>query len=319
MPQIIIEEYARGSAHNCYHRVEKLPATIGRAFNNDIVLSDPYVSPIHLTIDKSGNGWVATDLGSENGSFIRKNRRIDGAAEVVSGDLITVGRTQLRLWSPEHIVPDALPLPARQSPVHRFMAPLLAIAGLIVVSMALTLQQFLECSNQKNTVSLFASGLPYLFYPLLWAGMCACAGYIVRRRAFFSLQLIVADCAFLSVLALTLLSEYVDYFSSSVRAADLVQYSGMVAISAILLYINLSLATGNAGLRRAVISTVIGGGIIAAVALTDYASRIENRLTPEYSQTLKPPYAPVARSISPEQFIRESEHLFDEKKDPQGH
>jgi hypothetical protein len=55
------------------------------------------------------------------------------------------------------------------------------------------------------------------------------------------------------------------------------------------------------------------------VALTDYASRIENRLTPEYSQTLKPPYAPVARNISPEQFIRESEHLFDEKKDPQGH
>jgi hypothetical protein len=312
MPKIIIEELTRGGVHNCYHRIADLPVRIGRALNNDIVIADPYVSPLHLVIEQGEHGWIAVDQGSGNGSFIVNSRKIEGTAEIVSGDLIIIGRTQLRLLSPEHPVPKELFLPARQSPARRAIGPLLAFLSLVGVWIALTIEQFLGNSNQIKLISLFAGALPYLFFPLLWASICACAGFIVLRRAQFALQLIVANGALVCILALTLLSEYVDYFTCSTLTADIMQYTGMALITATLLFINLAITTGTADLRRAVISLVIGGSAIAAVALNDYAARFENRITPEYSQTLKPPYAKIAQSKPLDGFILEYESLFNE-------
>jgi hypothetical protein len=140
----------------------------------------------------------------------------------------------------------------------------------------------------------------------------------VRRRANFSLQLIVSNCALFCVLALTSLVELVDYFTCDTTAADITQYAGVVTITVLLLFLNLSIATGVADLRRAVIAAIIGVGVIATVALTDFAARFEKRITPEYSQTLKPPYAKVAKSIPLDRFIKECEALFGDKKNPLG-
>jgi hypothetical protein len=312
MPQIIVEEFGRGGIHHCYHRIADLPIRIGRAFNNDIVIADPYVSPLHLIVENREHGWIAVDQGSENGSFIRKNRKINGTAELVSGDTVTVGRTLLRFWSTEHPVPGELRLPSQLNPARRTFVPVLAFLSFACVWGALTIQQFLNNANQIKPISLFASALPYLFFPFLWAGVCSCAGFIVLRKAQFSLQLIVANCAFVCILALTLLSEYVDYFTCSTLAADIIQYAGMLTITSMLLFINLWITTGTSDLRRKIISFVIGGSVIAAVALNDYASRFENRITPEYSQTLKPPYAKIAKSKPLDGFILECESLFNE-------
>jgi len=315
MPPLIIEVLTRGGAHSNYHRVSELPVHIGRALDNDIVLADAYISPVHLIIAEGDHGWIAVDQSSENGTFIGKDGKIEGATELVSGDLVTIGRTQLRIWSPEHQVTPALRLPAQQSIARRVIIPLFAFISILGTAALVTLNQFLNNANQTKLISLFANALPYLFFPLLWAGTCACAGFIVRRRAQFGLQLIVANGALVSVLVFTALTEYVDYFTSSTRAADIIQYTGMVLITALLLFVNLAITTGTADLRRAVISVVIGGGVIATVAVTDYASRFENHITPEYSQTLKPPYAKITRSIPLDQFIKESEPLFRDKKE----
>jgi hypothetical protein len=315
MPEMIIEECTRGGVHICFHRVTELPVRIGRAFNNDIVIADPYVSPVHLIIEK---GWIAVDQGSENGSLIGKGTRINEPAELVSGDLVTIGRTQLRFWSPGHAVPRELSLPSQQSIAHRVVVPVLSVISLIGVSAVLTMHQFLDNATRIKAISHFAHALPYLFFPLLWAGTCACAGFIVRRRANFALQLIVSNCALFCVLALTSLTEYVDYFTCNTKVADITQYAGIIIISILLLFLNLSITTGVADLRRAIISAVIGVSVIATVALTDFAARFEKRITPEYSQTLKPPYAKVAKSIPLDRFIKDCESLFGDEKNPSG-
>src|SRR5690606_23682810 len=50
---------------------ERIPADearIGRAFDNDVVLSDPHVAPHHLRVSRAGDGTlVAEDLGTING------------------------------------------------------------------------------------------------------------------------------------------------------------------------------------------------------------------------------------------------------------
>ena len=43
--------------------------TVGRAYDNDIIVGDPYVCPHHLTISNMGGQLQFQDLGSLNGSL----------------------------------------------------------------------------------------------------------------------------------------------------------------------------------------------------------------------------------------------------------
>jgi pSer/pThr/pTyr-binding forkhead associated (FHA) protein len=66
---------------------EGATATIGRSSSNDITVPDQHVSRQHAVITFRDGGFVITDLGSANGTFVN-DRRIDESCPLVSGDVI---------------------------------------------------------------------------------------------------------------------------------------------------------------------------------------------------------------------------------------
>ena len=67
MAELIVEELNRlGHIVNRY-KIEEFPASLGRGFDNDIILDDPYVSPHHVSILPDENGWQIIDEDSLNG------------------------------------------------------------------------------------------------------------------------------------------------------------------------------------------------------------------------------------------------------------
>lgn len=57
-----------------YHHIDSFPTTIGRAYDNDIILSHRSISPHHMVIDKDESGKIIIkNLSKENGSAINKN------------------------------------------------------------------------------------------------------------------------------------------------------------------------------------------------------------------------------------------------------
>src|SRR5690242_3708729 len=69
--------------------------SIGRAIENDIVLTDIAVSRRHLDLGFEENFWVLKDRGSGNGTLI--NDRIeDGNCRLQHGDKIEIGHTVFR-------------------------------------------------------------------------------------------------------------------------------------------------------------------------------------------------------------------------------
>ena len=68
---------------------------IGKADDNDIVLSDPTVSRNHLVVRREGDQFAVQDLGSTNGTFI--NGAQVREAWLRAGALLEVGEVQLRL------------------------------------------------------------------------------------------------------------------------------------------------------------------------------------------------------------------------------
>ena len=84
-------------------RVESDEVTVGRGYTNDIVLSDPHISPQHLRLNATDQGWAIEDLNSLNGvQVVCKRGDIDGV--FASGSEIKIGRTRLRIVATDHAV-----------------------------------------------------------------------------------------------------------------------------------------------------------------------------------------------------------------------
>ncbi|MEV0338500.1 FHA domain-containing protein [Nocardia sp. NPDC050713] len=81
-------------------RITTSPLRIGRAADNDIVVSDLMVSRHHAELRVIGDGkYRIVDLGSHNGTYVNGSR-VD-AADLTESDLIAMGHTTARLVGDE--------------------------------------------------------------------------------------------------------------------------------------------------------------------------------------------------------------------------
>jgi hypothetical protein len=67
--------------------------TLGRALENQVVLSDPRVSRFHAEIRRAADRFVLRDLGSSNGTTVGGSRA--ESADLDNGDLISLGGYRL--------------------------------------------------------------------------------------------------------------------------------------------------------------------------------------------------------------------------------
>ena len=70
--------------------------SIGRAPSNTIIVSDTYASSQHALLTWREGQWWLEDQGSRNGTLLN-DTRITAPTVVSAGDVIGIGRTQLKL------------------------------------------------------------------------------------------------------------------------------------------------------------------------------------------------------------------------------
>jgi ABC transport system ATP-binding/permease protein len=82
--------------------IRRLPTKvlrIGRAPDNDIVVSDLSVSRNHAELRRTANAYQIVDLGSHNGTFV--NGQQVGSAPLAEGDIVGIGPSTFRLSGTE--------------------------------------------------------------------------------------------------------------------------------------------------------------------------------------------------------------------------
>jgi hypothetical protein len=70
--------------------------SIGRAPTNTVAIPEPYASAQHTLLTLREGQWWLEDQGSRNGTLLN-GTRVTGPTVVSAGDVIGVGRTQLKL------------------------------------------------------------------------------------------------------------------------------------------------------------------------------------------------------------------------------
>ncbi|GGM19394.1 MULTISPECIES: FHA domain-containing protein [Micromonospora] len=90
---------ASGSMRGTSFRLRTEPLVIGRAPTADIMVDDPHLSRRHAAVRQTEGGVALVDLGSTNGTWLN-DRRIDGVEQLSDGDVIRLGRTELRYFDP---------------------------------------------------------------------------------------------------------------------------------------------------------------------------------------------------------------------------
>ncbi|MEU6076121.1 FHA domain-containing protein [Micromonospora sp. NPDC047074] len=88
-----------GAMRGLSFRVAPERQVIGRAPTVDIVVHDAHLSRQHAEIWLTGEGASLADLGSTNGTWLN-DRRITGVERLADGDVIRLGRTELRVFDP---------------------------------------------------------------------------------------------------------------------------------------------------------------------------------------------------------------------------
>ncbi len=79
--------------------------TIGRAAANRLSIDSDKVSRHHAVIQRSGERYVLTDMGSRNGTYV--NREKVSSRVLRDGDAITVGDCEIRFLCSRRAMPRA--------------------------------------------------------------------------------------------------------------------------------------------------------------------------------------------------------------------
>ena len=294
-------------------RVTRLPLVIGRAYDNDVIVADPYVCPYHarLSMDESGRLTVQ-DLGSVNGMFENGDKHRVSIATLKPGGWIRLGHSRLRFRSLDYAVSPTL----EDHHAHRFrglyenrVAQVLIFA---VTLAALWASSFFETVERRGASEpTFELVLPVIFI-LLWAGVWGFAGRVITHRIKFLVHCAVISVALLTIFIFDTTLEYLAFALSMDQVRNMLSVLGGLTIVGLALYSHLRFATLASRLRLGIVAGAISISIIGLVALKFHVESSEFSPIPHNRATLKAPMFRLVDGDSADEFFARIGELRDD-------
>lgn len=283
-------------------KVTHLPISIGRAYDNDIILDDPHTAAHHAQIELNQlDELIIADVGSYNG-ITHANTRENFF--IVDGDKIyRLGHTRLRIRTADYQVTTEV----TDLTNHRWEGLLPALAGLGLLLITGLVSTWLADLNQ-GTLSKYLLELVSVFgFAIGWSGIWALFSRLFTGHARFGRHLFIASAglAFLELwehvsglIAYAFSWEFLTIFSSH----------PVIFICAIVLYFHM-LTAGNKRPGKLKIYLIALALLGSAITITkEYQA--SNHLSDElYMSRMYPPVVRISRNHRLEEFMADMQGL----------
>jgi multisubunit Na+/H+ antiporter MnhB subunit len=304
-PLAFIEVLGRHGDVLARHPVYRWPAHVGRAYDVEVILDDPYVAPRHVRIESSGDGrFKVCDLQTVNGISVPPASRRIAEAEVGPDELVRLGRTQIRIRPPSYGVQPELRL--RATALHRRPAAF-AIAAAVLLGMTLWSAWVMTNARDEWASVLFPT-LAVSAVAVVWISVWSLVSRTVGRRANFAAHGFVACAAIAAIDVAGTLFEYLS-FGFDARWLDRAGVALIGVIAAYMLYRHLRL---NSRASRRTLGAIAAGVVLAAfgfAAGVDRATQTMREGMQRYGHALKAPVFLWVSGVTPEAFIAQGEKL----------
>lgn len=287
---------------------------VGRGYDNDLILEDPYVSPAHAVITLTAQGeFLISDTQSENGIILPSRDKIAGSAILLSGATIKIGQTKIRLLRCDHPVPAAKKLQENNTaskPVKAGLEIWYALTGFVTVYFVHIVANFPYIPLRISQVVFFV--VLILLGMCFWAGLWAVLGRLIKHQSCFVKQLELM-CVFMLVLIPVLnVCSYLGFiFASPLIEGCWISILAGTALG-VLVFKQLTYAT-SLGKKAKLLACVSFPLVLVALALAGgMAFRNEFSPEPRYYMRVKPPLLPPVKIEQPEELITQAGKIFEE-------
>jgi pSer/pThr/pTyr-binding forkhead associated (FHA) protein len=310
-PLVFVEVLGRHDRVSHRQAIEVLPCSVGRAYDNDVILDDPFVQAHHACIDRDDDGALTwSDLVSGT------RTRIDAKV----GASCAIGRTRVRLRTPGFVLEQTSVEPFQDTRFGRLVGSR-SMRGLGMAMGVLCVAATMRWDSYGSDVSDWVGPALVMIVVLgLWSSTWALAGRLRSHHGTFGMHF---------ALALAAVGPYVvvDGFVVMVQAIrpSVVVYETLSFLLPTSVFfaevVGHALIIGAPTLRRAV---VIGAGassaLLAGVLVAHFA--FEAAFSPglEIDARLVPLPASVIVAESPDAFLAATERIrarLDADLDPQ--
>ncbi len=252
-----IEVVSRARDVVARHRCVGSEIRIGRAYDNDVVLDDPYVAPHHLRICRNETGgWIAEDLETANGLYLDHGHDRFGWVEIDGNRLIRIGHTYLRLREASHAV-----APERTDQPRSRLWPILAVLAVILAVIDVGSSWLTEVTEPKLSPYLVSVLMVALLIGI-WTAIWSVLTRIFSGQARFEQNLLIALAGMVTYALYREFTEFAGFaFSWSTLASY--QYIGIWALLGAVCFLHLRIVSPTrlklkAGLLIALLATGIG-------------------------------------------------------------
>ncbi len=286
------------------HPVYSWPANIGRAYDCDLILDDPYIAPNHVEIAAEGErSFRIQDMGSINGVTIANTPGRKTDAIISPDDIFRIGHTQLRIRLRDHPV-HAETKYSSKSWQRRPTVLLLSVIAFLAVLISSALLNYTEA----NIGSFVTPIIVVCVMVLLWIVAWSFGGRLFAGKSNFIPHAIIGCLGVTLYLGSNMLVDLVSFTLDSALISSMSIVVGFLVFM-LVLYWHLRL------ISRAKPRFV--AGIAGAVALLMISTsmlitniRNENDLDHQsYRNTIGPPFLLMVEGKSPEAFIDSMEVL----------
>lgn len=295
-----------------YQVFDQTNIKVGRAYNNDVILADPYVCPLHMEFQWQDGHWKVVDRSEKNGTFEAKSGKPIDHSEVHFGDEFLLGKTKLKFLSVDSPIEPTWVM-HRISGAIKWVSNSPGVMLLMVGFLGyLIWQAYIGSAFEFQLEQVLTKQLTIVFLPLVWAALWGLLGRVLHHDSRIFAH---AAVSYLAVLMLFLKDEviaWVGYILSSnwiMTAASLALTGGIVAW---VLSKNMLFATEVNKNKRWLIAGFGACCLVMVLFLSAYSSLKQFHSAPVYNYALMPPVLNWRRGVTETQFLTDSRSIFDE-------
>jgi len=307
MAEVIFETIQRGVHH--YHKITSFPLTIGRAFDNDVILQDVTVSPHHLVIEQEDDQLYIRNLSTENGTKLGKQKLDDERVEVATPVSFQISNIKARLLAADMPV-EKTHLQECSGLFCLFSNPIWSILLLILTIGLLFFEVYADTFVKTEPLNYLNLVLPSVWVILGITVVISGITRLAKHRWEIIPAISIASLIFLLPLSFDYIGQFLSYLFTNDSISTYLKYAAQFLVVPSLIAVFIVKTINSKWLPAMGIAMLVYSpflafhllSVIKGITLNSGFSHI-----PSYSKTLLPGDNRLNTTISLDQFMKEAE------------